>query len=324
MEKHGTKIKGVVIALLLLAMASVAIAFVTEFDDDVWLYGDNLKLYFYDTDSSTDYYITFRAPELTANFDYILPNTTPTYSGQQMRCGTTGSLSWGTIYNPSTYVGLNEDYPLAPLHIRTNPLSDDTIIETLRIDRETGGTAANGIGQQIAFYVEDVPGDVDKVGYISSWISSSSRGNLALGVDVDGGQNYHDIIRIGDASQDVDFYDFDSGYYTTFNFTGLTEDSTLTFDIGSSHKISLRADLYVEAGADSYVNQDLTTDAKPEFLHINRTGSVSAFEADGNDDWMPVNGTFSDTYWDTDSSDGLMPILYVEFSLDSNNDLMPL
>lgn len=59
--------------------------------------GDNKKLYFYDTDSGTDYTITFRAGELTISTDYVLPLVDATVGGQALQSDASGVLSFGDI-----------------------------------------------------------------------------------------------------------------------------------------------------------------------------------------------------------------------------------
>lgn len=277
MGKTWTKNQGFLIGLILVVTASVVVAYVVDFDDDVWLYkpSGQGKLLFWDDQTN---YVSFRVHNLGANYNYVWPNATPTTASRLLRAspGDPSVMSWSNVFTPGTFVGLNQSNPQTQLHLSHEQASTNTIIESVRLDRTSSGSPSNGIGQEIAFYVEDAFGGTDKIAYLSSWISSSSRGNIALGTDVDGGQNYHDLIRAGDTWADVAFYDQDSGYYTTLNFTGLSENRIWTIDMSDgARRFDMAEDLFVEAGGGaSRINQDVTADASPTFAGLTINGDI--------------------------------------------------
>ena len=292
-----------IILVLLLASAAYAA--------NLHILGDNKKLFWYDTDSGTDFTISFRAPELTANFDYVWPDRTGTFGNPLFSNGTaSNTLAWGF----PVFVGTSTIDSLPFRLLKEETSSSGSILEIMRLVRQVDEEAGtNGDGAQINFYIEDTTSGVDAVAYISAHITSSSRGNLALGVDVDGGQNFHDIIRIGDASQDVAFYDFDSGFYTTFNFSGLTSNHRLAIDMGGDDRdiewldsAGANSTIFVEAAA--RIDQDYTADASPTFFGL--TISTSTVLTAGTATFQPATDTV--TFLQIKDKDGGIPILNVD------------
>ncbi len=96
MVRRWNKIRFSRYLILILLLCGVAYA------ANIHLLGDNKKLYFYDTDSGTDYTISFRAPELTGNTDYIWPDVDATTSGQALTSDASGNLGWSGALNATS------------------------------------------------------------------------------------------------------------------------------------------------------------------------------------------------------------------------------
>jgi len=198
------------------------------------------------------------------------------------------------IFISDARFGIGQANPAAMLHVTNDATSTNTVEEVARFERTvaSSGTAGNGIGGALNFYIEDSDYTSKKVAYIEcSQHNYGIDNRWTWGLDVDGGQNYQDILLIGGTGglgKDVSFYDWDSGYYTTFNFTGLSENSIWTVDLQSSHTFSQAGNLYVEAGeAESRINQDLTTDANAVFNEVTASSGTTVgtwnLSEDGND-----------------------------------------
>jgi hypothetical protein len=68
--------------------------------------------------------------------------------------------------------------PLAGV-MATQPASTDSVVDVLRVERTTQGTAANGIGAGQVFFVEDASGNVDEAGNIDVVLTTAAHATQA-------------------------------------------------------------------------------------------------------------------------------------------------
>jgi hypothetical protein len=98
-----------------------------------------------------------------------------------------------SLYNGSTYnainirgnlVGFGTGNPATPVHAVTNPSSTNSVVDILRLDRTTSGTAADGIGAGLVLYAEDASGNVEEAGRINAVFTTAAHATQAGRVDI--------------------------------------------------------------------------------------------------------------------------------------------
>jgi hypothetical protein len=81
-------------------------------------------------------------------------------------------------------VGIGTASPSNPLHGATNPATTNTVVDVLRLDRTTSGTAADGIGAGVVLYSEDASGNVEEAGRINAVFTTAAHATQAGRVDI--------------------------------------------------------------------------------------------------------------------------------------------
>jgi hypothetical protein len=81
-------------------------------------------------------------------------------------------------------VGIGTTSPSNPLHGATNPATTNTVVDVLRLDRTTSGTAANGIGAGVVLYAEDASGNIEEAGRINAIFTTAAHATQAGRVDI--------------------------------------------------------------------------------------------------------------------------------------------
>jgi len=214
----------------------------------------------------------------TALWTRVGTTLSPTTVGDNVT--TTGIGNFGVlIVNTNTLVanvagftdrvGIGTATPAVLTHLFTNPDSEDTNVQMLRLDRRTTGTAASGISESIGFFLEDDTGNsrqtANLICYTPTMDYAGLRRNAFLfQVDARDG----DLIRniaVMDSQYGFGFTKpTNSNYFLYFNLDVFTANRTLTLDMNNVDRtLDLNGNLFVEAT--SRVNQDLTTDANVSF-----------------------------------------------------------
>jgi hypothetical protein len=113
---------------------------------------------------------------------------------QQMRLEASGGLAFGSEYvgtDPgagnmiiSGNVGIGTASPSNPLHGATNPATTNTVVDVLRLDRTTSGTAEDGIGAGLVLYAEDASGNIEEAGRINAVFTTAAHATQAGRVDI--------------------------------------------------------------------------------------------------------------------------------------------
>lgn len=193
-------------------------------------------------------------------------------------------------------------------HIYNQAATDDDIIEMLRIERETSGGPDDGMGAEISFYSETDLTNL-QMGSLKYWIPTMNLQGASFAISAEiHGIGEQDIIKGGQNIGDISFYDTDSGYYTTFNFTGLSGDRILTFDMtDGARRLDMAENLYVEVGSESSrIDQDLTKDnsgvvfedidiTTPSNIYALSHDSFADFEPNEHLDWTGETANFLTT-----------------------------
>ena len=81
-------------------------------------------------------------------------------------------------------VGIGTASPSNPLHGATNPATTNTVVDVLRLDRTTSGTAADGIGAGLVLFAEDASGNVEEAGRINAIFTTAAHATQAGRVDI--------------------------------------------------------------------------------------------------------------------------------------------
>jgi hypothetical protein len=81
-------------------------------------------------------------------------------------------------------VGIGTASPSNPLHGATNPATTNTVVDVLRLDRTTSGTAADGIGAGLVLYAEDASGNIEEAGRINAVFTTAAHATQAGQVDI--------------------------------------------------------------------------------------------------------------------------------------------
>lgn len=284
MGKTWTKAQGLVIALILVSIASVAIGFVTEFDDDIWLTGDEDAVRWY----NGNYYWSIQAnSSLASNVELIWPSADADYSGRPLISDGAGGLGWG------------------------GPV---TISETLQFEDQSAIMGLIWIAGNDDFWFENRTNGAD------THIAAGPNGDVLthsnllpyLDDDADLGDSSHRwkilylSTGITDNTNSVSVAELKTAYDHSQDNTQAHSDYLLNnADDTTSGSLTIGGRITITADLDT----DLST--------------VSAWELDGNGDAMPVSGNFHDLHYDLDTNDDLMPAIVFYFEPDAQGDLAP-